>query len=148
MSNETTKVTPEMAAKAEEFKAKKAEAAKKWKEKKNQQAADRIKSAKEMIDRLTKQGLFAKLDPKDQDFLKGLAEPKAASTGNSGLFAVIFPNAKVGDKITLDEVFAKTLKGKSNIDHYVKVWAEKGIIVEYKEDKSDLRKSTYSIVKM
>lgn len=144
-----TKVTAEMAAKAEEQKKAKAEAAKRWKEKKNQQAADRIEHAKKMIGRLEKSGLFAKLDPEDQAFLKGLAEPKtAAASGNTGLFAVIFPNAKVGDKITLDEVFAKTLKGKSNLDHYVKKWAEKGIIVEYKEDKTDLRKSTYSIVKM
>lgn len=144
-----TKVTAEMAAKAEEQRKAKAEAAKRWKEKKNQQAAERIEHAKKMIGRLEKSGLFAKLDPEDQAFLKGLAEPKtAAASGNTGLFAVIFPNAKVGDKITLDEVFAKTLKGKSNLDHYVKKWAEKGIIIEYKEDKTDLRKSTYSIVKM
>jgi hypothetical protein len=102
-----------------------------------------------MIGRLEKSGLFAKLDPEDQAFLKGLAEPKAAAaSGNTGLFAVIFPNAKVGDQITLDEVFAKTLKGKSNLDHYVKKWAEKGIVIEFKEDKTDLRKSTYKIVKM
>ena len=42
----------------------------------------------------------------------------------------------------------KTLKGKTNIDHYCKKWAEKGIIVECKEDKTDLRKSTYKIIKM
>lgn len=144
-----TKVTAEMAAKAEEQKKAKAEAAKRWKEKKQQQAADRVESAKKMIGRLEKSGLFAKLDPEDQAFLKGLAEPKtAAASGNTGLFAVIFPNAKVGDQITLDEVFAKTLKGKSNLDHYVKKWAEKGIVIEFKEDKTDLRKSTYKIVKM
>ena len=143
------KVTAQMAAEAEDKKKAKAEAAKRWKEKKQQQAADRIESAKKMIGRLEKSGLFAKLDPEDQAFLKGLAEPKAAAaSGNTGLFATLFPNAKVGDSITLDQVFAKTLKGKTNIDHYVKKWAEKGIIVECKEDKTDLRKSTYTIVKM
>ena len=101
-----------------------------------------------MIGRLEKSGLFAKLDPEDQAFLKGLAEPKAAASNNTGLFAELFPNAKVGDSVTLDQIFAKTLKGKSNIDHYVKEWAKKGIIIECKEDKSDLRKSTYTIVKM
>ena len=143
------KVTAQMAAEAEDKKKAKAEAAKRWKEKKQQQAADRIESAKKMIGRLEKSGLFAKLDPEDQAFLKGLAEPKAAAaSGNTGLFATLFPNAKVGDSITLDQVFAKTLKGRTNIDHYVKKWAEKGIIVECKEDKTDLRKSTYTIVKM
>lgn len=143
------KVTPEMAAKAEEKKQAKAEAAKRCKEKKQQQAADRIEGAKKLIAKLEKNGTFAKLDPEDQAFLKGLAEPKAAAaTGNTGLFATLFPNAKVGDSITLDQVFAKTLKGKTNIDHYCKKWAEKGIIVECKEDKTDLRKSTYTIVKM
>ena len=143
------KVTPEMAAKAEEKKQAKAEAAKRWKEKKQQQAADRIEGAKKLIAKLEKIGLWAKFDPEDQAFLKGLAEPKAAAaTGNTGLFATLFPNAKVGDSITLDQVFAKTLKGKTNIDHYCKKWAEKGIIVECKEDKTDLRKSTYTIVKM
>lgn len=145
---EPTKLTAVDAAKLEEQKKAKAEAAKRWKEKKNQQAAERVESAKKMIGRLEKSGLFAKLDPEDQAFLKGLAEPKVAASNNTGLFAVLFPNAKVGDSITLDQVFAKTLKGKSNIDHYVKNWAEKGIIIECKEDKSDLRKSTYTIVKM
>ena len=143
-----TKPTAVDAAKLEEQKKAKAEAAKRWKEKKNQQAAERVESAKKMIGRLEKSGLFAKLDPEDQAFLKGLAEPKAAASNNTGLFAELFPNAKVGDSVTLDQVFAKTLKGKSNIDHYVKKWAEKGIIIECKEDKSDLRKSTYTIVKM
>lgn len=143
-----TKPTAVDAAKLEEQKKAKAEAAKRWKEKKNQQATERVESAKKMIGRLEKSGLFAKLDPEDQAFLKGLAEPKAAVSNNTGLFAELFPNAKVGDSVTLDQVFAKTLKGKSNIDHYVKKWAEKGIIIECKEDKSDLRKSTYTIVKM
>lgn len=135
------------AAKLEEQKKAKAEAAKRWKEKKNQQAVERVESAKKMIGRLEKSGLFAKLDPEDQAFLKGLAEPKVVSN-NTGLFAELFPNAKVGDSVTLDQIFAKTLKGKSNIDHYVKKWAEKGIIIECKEDRSDLRKTTYTIVKM
>lgn len=151
MSNEVktnAKPTAADAAKIEEQKKAKADAAKRWKEKKVQQAAARVESAKAMIGRLEKSGLFAKLDPVDQAFLKGLAEPKAATSNNTGLFAELFPNAKVGDSITLNDVFAKTLKGKSNIDHYVKKWAEKGIIIEYKEDKADVRKSTYSIVKM
>ena len=144
-----TKVTPQMAADAEDKKKAKAEAAKRWKEKKVQQAKDREEAAKKLVAKLEKNGMFAKLDAEDQAFLKGLAEPKtAAATGNTGLFATLFPNAKVGDKITLDEVFAKTLKGKTNIDHYCKKWAEKGIIVECKEDKTDLRKSTYKIIKM
>lgn len=142
------KVTNEMAAKAEEKKQAKAEAAKRWKEKKNQQAKDRVEAAKKCIANLAKAGLFGKLTPEDQAFLKGLAEPKAAAANTTGLFATLFPNAKVGDSITLDQVFAKTLKGKTNIDHYCKKWAEKGIIVECKEDKTDLRKSTYTIVKM
>lgn len=143
-----TKVTPQMAAEAEDKKKAKAEAAKRWKEKKVQQAKDREEAAKKLVAKLEKNGMFAKLDAEDQAFLKGLAEPKAAATGNTGLFATLFPNAKVGDSITLDQVFAKTLKGKPNIDHYCKKWAEKGIIVECKEDKTDLRKSTYTIIKM
>ena len=143
------KVTPEMAAKAEEKKQAKAEAAKRWKEKKQAQAKANIEGAKKMIADLKKNGGWDKLSDEHKKFLEGLAEPKAAATtGNSGLVATLFPNAKVGDSITLDQVFAKTLKGKTNIDHYCKKWAEKGIIVECKEDKTDLRKSTYTIVKM
>jgi hypothetical protein len=143
------KVTPEMAAKAEEKKQAKAEAAKRWKEKKQAQAKANIEGAKKMIADLKKNGGWDKLSDEHKKFLEGLAEPKAtAASGNSGLFATLFPDAKVGDSITLDQVFAKTLKGKTNIDHYCKKWAEKGIIVECKEDKTDLRKSTYTIVKM
>lgn len=144
-----TKVTPQMAAEAEDKKKAKAEAAKRWKEKKQAQAKANIESAKKMITDLKKNGGWDKLSEEHKAFITSLAEPKtAAATGNTGLFATLFPNAKVGDKITLDEVFAKTLKGKTNIDHYCKKWAEKGIIVECKEDKTDLRKSTYTIVKM
>ena len=144
-----TKVTPQMAADAEDKKKAKAQAAKRWKEKKVKQAEERVASAKKMIADLKKNGGWDKLSDEHKKFLEGLAEPKtAAATGNTGLFATLFPNAKVGMSITLDEVFAKTLKGKTNIDHYCKKWAEKGIIVECKEDKTDLRKSTYTIVKM
>ena len=89
-----TKPTAVDAAKLEEQKKAKAEAAKRWKEKKNQQAVERVESAKKMIGRLEKSGLFAKLDPEDQAFLKGLAEPKAAASNNTGLFVELFPNAK------------------------------------------------------
>ena len=54
---------------------------------------------------------------------------------------------EVGDKVTLMQVFQKTLKSKAEIDRAVKNWQEKGIIVEFKAAANQLE-STYEIKKL
>ena len=82
--------------------------------------------------------------------LNDIANPKKpAHSSGSGLFNKIFgDNPKVGDKVTLMEVFQKTFKSRGEIDRAVKTWAEKGIVVEFKESAGNMINSTYTIVKL
>ena len=42
----------------------------------------------------------------------------------------------------------KTLKAKADLDKYCKQWAEKGIVVEFKDNAANKLESTYTIVKL
>lgn len=126
----------------------KAEAAKRFKERRAAEKADRIVKAKELIAYMQDKGYWDELSDDLKGFLNGMANPTAAGSaaGNSSLFKTIFgDNPQVGDSVTLQEVFNKTLKGKSNIDFYVKRWAEKGIVVSYEADAANLLNSKYVI---
>ena len=125
----------------------KAKAAKRFKERRAAEKADRIVKAKELIAYMQDKGYWNELSDELKDFLNGMANPAAGSAaGNSSLFKTIFgDNPQVGDSVTLQEVFNKTLKGKSNIDFYVKRWAEKGIVVSYEADAANLLNSKYVI---
>ena len=145
-------ITPDVAledeaAKLQAFKEKKAEAAKRWKENKAKEKAERIEKAKAFIEKAKSNGVWDKLDDSDRDFLNSLAAPAAARTaGTSSLFTTIFgANAQPGASATLEEIFNKTLKGKSNIDFYVNKWAKKGTIITFNRDESNILKSTYVV---
>ena len=74
----------------------------------------------------------------------------AVHTGNGGtsFFNKVFGDSpKVGDKITLLDYMKKTLKAKADLDKAVKGWAEKGIVVEFKDAANKLE-ATYTIVKL
>ena len=51
---------------------------------------------------------------------------------------------KVGDSITLLEYMKKTMKSKADFDRYVKIWAEKGTVIEFKS-AANMLEATYTI---
>jgi Seryl-tRNA synthetase len=134
------------AQKLEEFKQKKREAAKRCKENKAKAKEEIIAESKALIDELKKAGLWDKVSEKGRALLDKLANPAASNGNTQSLFRTLFgDNPRVGTSITLKEAFDKTLKGKSNIDHYVKKWAEKGTIISFKKDEANMINSVYTI---
>lgn len=125
----------------------KADAAKRFAEKKAKEKAERIEFAKKLTDVLQKEGYYDTLPEDCKAWLQKTINPAAAGgSSNNSLFKTIFGDApKAGDSVTLQEVFNKTLKGKSNVDFYVKKWAEKGIVVKYEADPANLLNSRYVI---
>lgn len=95
--------------------------------------------------------LFDQLDAEDKAYLSWLAKEPQGGGGGGGspLITKLFgAEPKVGQSITMQEVFNKTLKGKSHMDGAVKRWAEKGIIVEYVHNNDKPAQSTYTIKKL
>ena len=133
------------AEKLEAFKAKKREAAERFKERKAKEKAEKIEKAKALVDNMKNAGIYDSLSDADKAFLNSLMNPSAASSGasTSSLFSQLFPTGEVGATITLKEAFNKTLKGKSAMDHYIKKWSEKGIVVSFKKNNADILESTY-----
>lgn len=131
---------------AEDFKAKKREAAARFKENKKKEKAERIEGARALVDEMKGAGLYDRLSASAQEFLNSLANPASGNAGTSSTFTALFgANPKVGDKVTLIEAFQRTLKGKANIDSYIKKWAEKGTVVSFQQDSADIRNSVYVI---
>lgn len=135
------------ADKEAEFKAKKAAAAKAWKERKNKEAAERKETATKLIKYLSDKKI--ELPAEFSKLLNDIANPTAHVSGGTGsLFEKLFgASPKAGDKVTLMEVFQKSYKSKAEVDRYVKIWAEKGIVVEFKP-AANMLESTYTIVKL
>lgn len=130
--------------KAKRFKQMKKEAADRFKKKRAEEKAAAVEAAKSIINFLKVQNLWDGLAVEGQEWLSEIARPKA--TANQNMFKVLFGETpQVGDTITLAEAFQKTLKGKSNIDFYVKRWAAKGILVSYSQSNENLLDSTYKI---
>ena len=130
----------------EEFKAKKRAAAERFKENKKKEKKARIEGAKALIDEMKNAGLYDQLSDSAKDFLNNLANPVSGNATTGSTFMALFGAApKVGDKVTLIEAFQRTLKGKSNIDAYIKKWAEKGIVVSFQQDVTDIRNSVYTL---
>ena len=124
----------------------KREAAKRFLENKKKKQEEARKAAETLEKELKDKGLYDKLSQASKDFISSIINP-VSHTGFNGtsVFVTVFgANPKVGDKVTLEDIFKKTLKGKASFDAVVKRWAEKGIVIEYREDK-DILKSTYTI---
>ncbi|GMO30584.1 MAG: hypothetical protein Pg6A_19740 [Termitinemataceae bacterium] len=64
------------------------------------------------------------------------------------VFDKLFPNAKVGDSITVKGVFDKTQKGRSDMTRLMYNWKNKGITVEYVENFTTPVDSKYVIKSM
>lgn len=135
------------AEKIAELKAKKKEAAKAWKERKDKEAAANKETAAKFIKYLSDKKV--ELPEEFSKLLNDIANPaKHASGGTGSLFEKLFGTSpKAGDKVTLMEVFQKSYKSKAEVDRYVKIWAEKGIIVEFKA-AANMLESTYTIAKL
>lgn len=135
------------AEKLEKFKASKKAAAKRFKERKAQEKVDRIEGAKKLIDVMKRDGIWDKLDNECKGFINGLADPvSAAGNGTESVFTKLFgANPAVGASFTLSDAFNKTLKGKANIDHLVKKWSEKGVIVSFKKNDTNILDSVYTL---
>lgn len=143
---ENAQIKPE-ATVVDKAAAKKA-AAKRFAENKKKRAEAAVKAAEALKAELVKLGMFDKLSEGSKKFIEGIVNPvHTGFSGTSVLVTVFGANPKVGDTVTLQEVFQKTLKGKSSFDAVIKRWEEKGIEVEYKEEK-DVLKSTYTIKKL
>lgn len=135
------------AAKSEEFKAKKREAAKKFAERKRAAKEAAVDNAKKVLDFCESKKVALPEDLKA--WLNGLANPTVAraASGSSFLNKVFGDSPKVGDKITLMDFMKKTMQGKSQFDKQVKALAEKGTIIEYKA-AANMLESTYTITKL
>lgn len=142
-------VAPKSAEKDAEFKAKKAAAAKKFAENQKKRKEELVKHAKVLTD-LQSKGTI-KMPEDTAAFFAAIANPpvKAAGTSRTDFFEKVFGNeAKVGDSITLMDYMKKTLQAKGTIDKAIKTWAEKGIVVEYQENKAEPFNSKYVIKAM
>lgn len=135
------------AEKLEKFKAAKKAAAKRFKERRAQEKVNRIEGAKKLIDVMKRDGIWDKLDDECKGFVNGLANPvSAAGNGTESVFTKLFgANPAVGATFTLSDAFNKTLKGKANIDHLVKKWSEKGIVVSFKKNDNNILDSVYTL---
>lgn len=134
------------AEKLEKFKASKRAAAQRFKENRIKEKTERVEKAKAFIEHLKSAGLYDGLTVEDKEFLNNLANPTAVGGNTTSLFKTLFgDNPSVGATFTLNEAFTKTLKGKSNIDHYVKKWAEKGTVVTFKQDADNILNSVYTL---
>lgn len=132
------------AEKLERFKKMKREAAERFKERRAKEKAEHVENAKTLIEELKNGGYWDSVSEKSRLFLIGVANPTNGAGGNNSLFRTLFgDNPQVGDTVTLNEAFQKTLKGKSNLDFYVKRWADKGTIVSFKQDAENILNSVY-----
>lgn len=145
---ETVSMTADETAigdKIAKVKAAKSEAAKRFKERRAEEAKERVENAQKLIEQLKNQKVWEKLSKEAHEFLESLATVKVNNSGNGGLFQQLFgDNPKVGDSITLIDAFNKTFKGLAPLQKYCKVWAEKGTIVEFKQ-AAKMQDSTFTI---
>lgn len=133
------------AEKLEKFKQQKKEAAKRFKERRAAEKENTIKTAQKFIESCKADGKWDAMADEYKQWLCNLANPVAAA-GNEPVFNKLFgANPEIGTKVTMREVFEKTLKGKSNIDNLVKKWAERGIVVSYQPNPEDITQSTYTV---
>ena len=134
------------AEKLERFKQMKREAAERFKERRAKEKVERVNNAKALIVELKNGGYWDKVSDNGKAFLSGLVNPIASSGSNKSLFRLLFgDNPQVGASVTLNEAFQKTLKGKSNLDFYIKRWSEKGTIVSFKKDEENILNSIYTL---
>lgn len=138
-------VTESEAEKLEKFKAQKREAAKRFKERRNEEKAARIEGAKKFIEDMKAAGHWDEFTAEQKTFIESLVSTPAARN-NSSTFTKLFGDSpKVGDTISLTDVFNKTGKGYATINTLVKKWAKSGTIVKVTVDSQNILNTTYAI---
>ena len=138
----------ELKAKKEaEFKAKKAAAAKAFSERQAALKADRAEAIKELKALADAKKISLDAMPKTKAWIEKETAVRTSNGGASFFNKVFGDSPKVGDKITLLDYMKKTLRAKADLDKAVKGWAEKGIVVEFK-DAANMLEATYTIVKL
>lgn len=129
-----------------EFKAKKAEAAKRFAENQKKRKEEFIAFAKRVV---ANEKVFGLLSDADKNYISNIANPPvktSAGSSRTSFFGKVFGDEpKVGDSITIMDYMKKTMLSKGQLDRQIKVWAEKGIVVEFQENKDDRFQSKYVI---
>ena len=131
-------------------KAKKAEAAKRFKERRAAEKEANTKDAAELIDLLKSQGSYDGLADNLKNFLNRLANPSRASggSGRGEIFTALFgADPVVGTTIGLREAFEKTYKSTAELKRAVKNWASKGIVVEVANGATPMD-TTFTLVQL
>lgn len=127
------------------FKENKRAAAKRFKEKRAAEKAERIENAKRFIEEVKADGRWDTYSEQNKAFLISLTVESVGGS-NEPVFKKIFgENPQVGDTVTLFTAMQKSLKGKNNIDHLIKKWAENGTVVSYTANKENVLESVYKI---
>jgi hypothetical protein len=135
-------------------KAKKKESTKRFYERKAAAAQTKYQEALALRDELVKAGYMDKLSADAKTFVLSLCKDPAeraivSGFGGPSVFVTIYGDqAKVGDRLTLADIFEKTGKGKSTMDVWLKRWLDKGIEVKFEVNKDKLSLSTYTIMKL
>lgn len=135
------------AKKEAEFKARKAAAAKAFSERQAALKVDRAEAIKELKALADAKKISLDAMPKTKAWIEKETAVRAGNGGTPFFNKVFGESPKVGDKITLLDYMKKTLKAKADLDKAVKGWAEKGIVVEFK-DAANMLEATYTIVKL
>lgn len=133
--------------KAAEFKKKKIEAAKRFKERRAAEKVENVANATATIDWLKQQKLYDKMPDNLKKFLERIAKPTQQGPLNTAsIFSKLLGvNPKIGDSFTLVDVIEKTNKGKADIDKLVKKWADNGYVVEFTPNPKKLIESAYTL---
>lgn len=161
VANKNTQVKPQVkpqtndhaaakdATKDAEFKAKKAAAAKAFAERQAALKADRAEAIKELKALAEAKKINLDTMPKTKAWIeKETAVRTTSGSGNSFFNKVFGDSPKVGDNITVLDYMKKTLKAKADLDKYCKQWAEKGVVVEFKDNPANKLEATYTIVEL
>ena len=139
----------EAAAKEAAFKAKKAAAAKAFAERQAALKNDRIEAIKELKALVDANKINLDTMPKTKAWIEKETTVRTSGGSGNNFFNRVFGDSpKGGDKITLIDYMKKTLKAKADLDKYCKQWAEKGTVVEFKDNPANMLESTYTIVKL
>lgn len=152
-NNVEPQLTPEQIAEREEKiakqKARKLANDKRLKELHKQEAVDRIEKCKKMLQYFKDSGIYNQLGEEWQKFLVDLATVAAPRTTVSVFSRLFGDNPQVGQTVTLMEAFEKTMKGKAQIDHFIKKkWEPAGIVVSFEQNPDNLLNSVYKLEKL
>lgn len=134
--------------KAERYRAQKKEAQARFKERRERELQDRKAGAAALKKELTEGDWWDDLSDPSRAFIDTLIEGRESRriATSSGIFRAMFgEEPDVGAEVTLNEAFARTLKGKAALDGVLRKWAAKGIVVSFTENPDNILESVYRL---